>query len=330
MSGERLKVSVLICAYTQDRWSDLQQAIKSVQDQTVKPDEIVLVIDHNPALYSLAQETFSGVSVIENQEDRGLSGARNSGVAFSSGQLVVFMDEDAIAAPDWIEKLLEVYQDSRIVGAGGDVRPMWAVTPPNWFPEEFNWVVGCSYKGLPEQPAPIRNPIGCNMSFRREALIATGGFRNGMGRVGTLPVGCEETELSIRMRQLNPRSLILYQPQAVVHHKVPKWRLNFKYFARRCFSEGISKAQVSQFVGSSDGLSSERSYVVKTLLKGVLAGLKELFSRGKFSGLKRAAAIVIGLGLTTLGYAFGVVTRKKGKDLSLLSNPKITSQTREL
>lgn len=330
MPSENLKISVVICAYTENRWLDLQQAIQSIQDQTVRPAEIILVIDHNPALFSLAKEAFLGVKVIENQEARGLSGARNTGVLHSSCQLVAFMDEDAIAATSWIENLLSGYQYAQVIGVGGEVRPMWGVKQPDWFPEEFNWVVGCSYKGLPQGLAPIRNPIGCNMSFRREEVINAGGFRNGIGRIGTLPVGCEETELSIRMKQLKPEAVILYNPEAVVHHKVPEQRSRFSYFVRRSFAEGISKAQVTDFVGSGEGLSSERRYVIDTLVKGVLSGLKQAFLERNHSGLKRAFAIVIGLVLTTAGYIVGKSTRNQVKDAPASISRKVTSQTREL
>src|SRR5260370_3129049 len=92
---------------------------------------------------------------------------------------------------------------------------------PRWFPEEFYWVVGCTYRGMPGSVAQIRNPIGANMAFRREVFDVVGDFRSEVGRVGTHPVGCEETELCIRVRQHWPHGVFLYQPQACVSHRVP-------------------------------------------------------------------------------------------------------------
>ncbi|OGO65651.1 MAG: hypothetical protein A2029_02310 [Chloroflexi bacterium RBG_19FT_COMBO_47_9] len=267
--------------------------------------------------------------MIENKERRGLSGARNSGVALSTGEVVAFIDEDAAADNAWVENLLSSYQYPQVIGVGGEVRPEWTVPPPGWFPEEFHWVVGCSYKGLPEVKAPVRNPIGCNMSFRRQALISAGGFRNGVGRIGTLPVGCEETELTIRLRQQNPNSVYLYQPRAVVMHKVPEWRLKWRYFIQRCYSEGISKALVTHYVGSTDGLSSERRYVIYTLPKGIFSGLLEAITRRRLSGFKRAAAIIVGLMITTTGYLAGMFKRLRSKYLSAWVRQKATSHARE-
>ncbi len=327
MPDDQLEVSVIVCAYTMDRWKDLQLAIQSLQDQTVLPSEIILVIDHNPALFSIAREAFPCAKVIENQDELGLSGARNSGIAQSRGQVIAFMDEDAVAASNWIEILLNGYQNPRVIGVGGNVRPVWTELQPDWLPEEFFWVVGCSYKGLPESTAPVRNPIGCSMSFRRSALISAGGFRNGIGRIDTIPLGCEETELSIRIRQLNPTSSYLYQPEAIVFHKVPKWRENWKYFVRRCYAEGLSKALVARFVGSSDGLSSERRYVIGTLTRGAFNGLTQALFHGTFAGLKHAAAIVVGLLLTTAGFVVGVITRINAKSSLTLESENNPSDT---
>jgi hypothetical protein len=306
MSKDSALISVVVCAYTHERWSDLVKAISSIQRQSRPVDEVVLVIDHNPSLYKMAQGAFVGVRVIENQEMRGLSGARNSGIAHTRGQIIAFMDEDAVASSKWIENLLGGYTSENVLGVGGDVRPLWTGNAPGWLPEEFNWVVGCSYKGLPERMAVVRNPIGCNMSFRRQALVTAGGFRNDMGRIGIIPVGCEETELSIRLRKQHPEGNIIYQPEAVVYHRVPEWRVKWGYFTRRCFAEGLSKAQVSQIGGANDGLSSERSYTAVTLPRGMLRGIKEAALNRDLDGLRRCGSIAIGLIITTIGYLFGL------------------------
>jgi cellulose synthase/poly-beta-1,6-N-acetylglucosamine synthase-like glycosyltransferase len=111
------------------------------------------------------------------------------------------MDEDATAAPDWLERLTHGYDSDEVLGVGGTIDPLWLTGRPAWFPAEFDWVVGCTYRGLPETANRVRNLIGCNMSFRREVFQQVGGFRSGIGRIGLRPVGCEETELCIRLNQ---------------------------------------------------------------------------------------------------------------------------------
>ncbi|NLX09181.1 MAG: glycosyltransferase family 2 protein [Chloroflexi bacterium] len=305
-----LGVSVIVCAYTEDRWDELGAAIASLQRQSIPPDEILIVIDHNPALYTRAEAHFSGVKVLENVRQRGLSGARNSGIAAAQSAIIAFMDEDAIAAPDWIERLKAGYENPQVVGVGGAIEPLWAAGRPGWFPQEFDWVVGCTYLGMPTTVKPIRNLIGCNMSFRREMFDAIGGFRDGIGRIGTRPVGCEETELCIRARQYAPNSLLTYDPQARVQHRVPPQRSTWHYFRSRCYSEGLSKALVARYVGANSALASERAYTFVTLPQGFKRGLVDALTRRDLDGLRRASAIGLGLAITTTGYLVGVVMER--------------------
>ncbi|HSS43655.1 MAG TPA: glycosyltransferase [Solirubrobacterales bacterium] len=294
-------VSVVICAYTLERIDRIAAAIESLAAQTVAPHEIVLVIDHSPELEAECRRRWPQVNVLPNREQQGLSGARNTGLEEASGEVVAFLDDDAVAAPDWIERLGAAYAEERVLGAGGTVRPDWSEGRPPWFPPEFDWVVGCTHSGMPRQREAVRNLVGANMSFRREALVESGGFRHELGRIGKIPAGCEETDLCIRIGQRHPDGEIVYDPEAVVDHYVPAERGSREYFSSRCRGEGRSKAILTALVGSDSGLSAERSYVRRTLPSGFLRGLAAPF-RGDLSGPRRAAAIVFGLGSTTAGY----------------------------
>jgi glucosyl-dolichyl phosphate glucuronosyltransferase len=297
-------VSVVICAYTEERWGSLVSGIAATLAQSIPPREVIVVCDHNDVLRARLERELAGVRVIENDLAQGLSGARNSGVAAATGEIVAFLDDDAVPEHDWLEQLTVPFSDARIIGTGGQARPRWTTSRPGWFPDEFLWIVGCSYRGLPESVAPIRNPIGATMAFRRQAIADVGGFAVYLGRIGKTPLGCEETELSIRVLRANPGSRIVLVPTARVDHEVTGDRATWRYFRARCFAEGLSKAAVSGLVGADDALSSERSYVSRTLPAGVLRGLRDAL-RGKGHGLARAAAIVAGLIVTAAGYARG-------------------------
>ena len=303
-------ISVIICAYTEARWDDLVTAVESVQKQTLPPKEIIVVIDHNPRLLKRAREHLSCVVVIENKEANGLSGARNSGVAVAKSQIIAFLDDDALAAPNWLEILSEAYTDPQVLGGGGLVIPLWVGKVPTWLPEEFYWVVGCTYRGLPQTVAAIRNPIGANMAFRREVFNTVGGFRTGIGRVGIRPIGCEETELCIRASQYWPERIFLFQPQASVFHRVPSNRTSLRYFFARCYAEGLSKAVVTLYVGTKDSLASERSYILRTLLQGIIRGLTGVLFQHELVGLFQVCTMLAGLAVTTTGYVIGSMFSK--------------------
>ncbi len=188
-----------------------------------------------------------------------------------------------------------------MLGAGGAVKPLWSESRPRWFPAEFDWVVGCTHSGMPRERQPVRNLVGANMSFRREALVEIGGFRHELGRIGKIPAGCEETDLCIRIGKRHPEGEILFDPAATVEHFVPAARGRRSYFTSRCRGEGRSKAILAALVGNDAGLSEERSYVRRTLPLGFLRGLGDGL-RGDLGGIERAAALVSGLFSTTAGY----------------------------
>lgn len=302
-------ISVVICAHTQKRWSETLAAVESVRAQSFHGKEIIVVVDHNPALYASFAAALPDVKVVENREARGLSGAKNTGVAIAQGSVIAFLDDDAVADPDWLKFLADSYADPAVIGVGGLTLPNWKVPRPAWFPREFDWVVGCTYRGMPESRAPVRNLLGGNASFRREAFELAGGFQSGIGRsAGKRPLGCEETEFCIRLSRSSPGSLLLFDNRAVIWHLVPADRCRFSYFRSRCYAEGLSKALVTASVGAGRGLSSERRYTTRTLPSGVASGMADLL-RGDPSGLGRAGAIVTGLAATTAGYLTGSASR---------------------
>lgn len=302
-------VSVIVCTYTLERWDEMAAALDSAARQVPPPSELILVVDSNPELLERAQHELPDVWVMRNAGDRGLSGARNTGLYASGGEIAAFLDDDAEADPGWLAALVAPYDDERVIATGGKAVPVWETARPRWMPDEFDWVVGCSYRGLPEGEAEIRNPIGCTMSMRRVAAVDAGGFRADVGRVGTLPTGAEETELAIRLRRLHPGSRVIYVPTSTVRHHAPASRARWAYFQSRCFHEGRSKAILSRLEGTTAGLSAERAYLLRVLPAGVLRGIGQLL-RGDRGGAQRAAAIVAGASITMFGYLSGRIERR--------------------
>lgn len=313
-------VAVIVAAYTQERWPHLRQVIAALQAQTRRPDEIILVIDDNPALYHDARAAFAGVRVVANARSHGLSGARNTAVNLTSADYVAFIDDDATPEPDWLAGLLAACESSGALGAGGALEPTWQTGRPAWFPDEFGWVVGCSYVGLPERQAPVRNLIGASMCMRRSVFDVVGGFREDMGRVGRLPVGCEETEWCVRAQQTLLGGHFRYEPRANAHHYVPEARARLSYFSSRCYHEGISKALVVASVGAEQGLAAERRHALRTLPRGVARGLRQGALEGDATGFLRALALLLGLALTMAGYAAGRLSLARDAAQGWLAN----------
>lgn len=313
-AGERRQpeVSVVVATYNQKRWSDLVACLAALKRQTRQASEVIVVVDHNPSLLGRTRRAFPWARVFANRRPRGLSGARNTGVEVARSEIVAFVDDDAVPAPDWLEQLLAGFRDEQTVGVGGALEPSWSRERPRWVPAEFLWVFGCSYEGLPQRVAPIRNPIGANMAARRSVLREVGGFLEGAGGReprelrgrGVVRAGGDvpdDTELAIRVHRHRPQSIWLYQPAAIVAHTVTPERASLGYFLRRCFEEGAGKARLARLVGPADGLESERRYLTRVLPRGLGRALGDL-ARGRLSGGLQAGAISIGLAAAALGY----------------------------
>ncbi|MFI1335799.1 glycosyltransferase family 2 protein [Streptomyces sp. NPDC020845] len=323
-------MSVVICVYTEERWDDILAAVDSVRGQSLPAHETLLVVDHNPALLRrLAAYYGDGgpgaegredvrvrvrvrVRVLANAGPRGLSAGRNTGIAASTGEVIAFLDDDAVAERDWLHHFAAAYADPAVLAVGGRTVPVWASRRrPPWFPEEFDWVVGCTYRGLPPGRVQVRNVLGGNASFRREAFELTGGFATGIGRDGDKrPLGCEETELCIRLTRARPDAVLLIDDRAVIHHKVPPVRERFAYFRTRAYAEGLSKALVARSVGAQAGLSTERRYTTRVLPAGIARGLRDALL-GRPGGAGRAGAIVAGVAAAASGYVVGAARARR-------------------
>ena len=316
-----LTTAVVVCAYTERRWDDLVAAVASARAQEPAPDEVVVVIDHNPALAARARDVLGAVTLLENDRRRGLSGARNTALAHlgAGPDVVAFLDDDATARPGWLAALLAPYADDDVAAVGGVAEPVWpGERAPDLLPRELWWVVGCSFTG--QGTGDVRNLMGCSMSFRTKALAEAGEFVEEMGRVGTVPLGCEETELCIRLGQVHPGARIVLTPDAVVDHRVSADRVTWGYLRRRAYAEGLSKSVVAARVGRDDGLAAERAYTRAVLPRALgreLARAARALPAGDLAAagnaLRAAAAVPLALAGAGTGLLRGRVAKGRAR-----------------
>jgi GT2 family glycosyltransferase len=284
------------------RWPDIRDGVHALAEQSLKAAEVVLVVDDNAELAKRARTNLMHVlpTLQVREFSGGVSAARNLGLQSTGSELVAFLDDDARPAPNWLEQLIAPFEDTNVMIVGGQVLPNWPTgDPPRWFPAEFLWVVGASYNGLPTEPANIRNPIGASMAARRAVLATVGGFVDAMGRGKGIDIGCEETDLAIRVKQTIPEAAIVYQPSAVVYHRVTQERTAFAYFVSRCLREGRSKAYLR--AATRDGLAPERAYAARVLPQAFARYVKRGLT-GDIAGVECAGALVAGLVTTSAAY----------------------------
>lgn len=271
------KVSVIISTYSKSNLGFVLDCVESLKKQFLKPDETILVLDPNQELVEFYESRVPNYLRIIVSSKCGLSNARNAGVAGAIGEILAFIDDDAVAEKDWLHNLIESYGDPNVVGVGGLIKPLWEHGYPAWFPEELNWIVGCSYKGLPERKSYVRNPIGCNMSFRKAVFEKVGYFRTDVGRFGKIPLAGEEPELSMRILNTIPNAKIVYDPAAIVYHRVRQNRLRLGYLWRRSFFQGLSIALIVNQRKNSDSSSMENQYLKYLIAKAIPSRLKRVY-----------------------------------------------------
>jgi cellulose synthase/poly-beta-1,6-N-acetylglucosamine synthase-like glycosyltransferase len=319
-----LTASVIIPAFTFKRWDLLSQAVASVKAQTCPPVELILCIDHNHELFERSKvqwerKASSGefpITVIENRFEQDQKGkesyvrahgsqrrfgagwARNSGAEVASGEVLVFMDDDAHADPDWLEYLLQPYADESTVAVGGAPLPMYETERPRWFPANFDWVFGCAYAGMPKELGTLGRLIGANMSVRRDAFEEVGGFHS---------IDFDDLDLCMRVASRRPKQKMLFEPRAIVHHFVPAERVAWSYFWRRCFFVNREKVEAFAGMGEAANLKAEQAFVRRALTVQIAVNLRDILS-GQWDGASRLGAMVVGVGMAGVGHVVGRVS----------------------
>ena len=157
----RDSVSVIICVHSEKRWDAILEAVASVRSQSHPVLETLIVVDHNAELERRLGESLQGVTVVPNNQDQGLSGARNTGVALAKGDLLLFLDDDAVLEPDWVREAVKHFGSGKTLGVTSRIVPRWQGIRPFWFPDEFLWVVGCTYEGMRPGAVEISSVLRC-------------------------------------------------------------------------------------------------------------------------------------------------------------------------
>ena len=148
-----------------------------------------------------------------------------------------------------------------------------------------------------------RNPLGCNMLFETAVFHRVGGFDPAVGRLGSKPLGCEETELCLRARRAQPDAGIVIVEGAEVEHLVTTERCRRRYVLQRCFYEGISKALV-RLLADRAALDTERGYITHALPAATLRALRAVPREGT-TAVVRALLIPASLVSASAGYVLG-------------------------
>ena len=305
-------VSIVVCTHSLDNLQNLIDAVDSLLNQTHKEMEVIVVVDGNRELYERIVKVYDAqgnVKIMVTEESLGAFGAGNVGVKAARGDVIAFLDDDAVGEKRWIENLVDIYEKSDAISVGGKILPIWLSKKPDYFPKELGWLVGITHEGFAEEKvAEVRNTFGPNMSFRREVFENIGLLNEKLGfaKGGTTYMQGAEPEFALRMKNKLGKGVI-YNPEAVVYHKIPPSKTRPRILLRRAFYQGYSKALMKRRSPSPDTLATEESYLKDLLVKYIPRRIKGVFSLNFTKETKQLsflAAVIISVGL---GFLYGYV-----------------------
>lgn len=298
-----MKVSVVICTYSLNTYEALIESIESVRSQTYDNTEIIVVVDGSQPLYNQISAKYDSVITLLNDENVGLSKSRNRGVERASGDIIAFLDDDAVADERWIEELVSVYNNREATAVGGQMVGDWVAGKPSFLPEEFYWLVGVTHRGFAKPGEEVRNTFGSNISFRREVFEEIGEFDPELGRRGSLNIQAEETIFCVRMRDIFGHGVI-YNPDAIVAHKVFDYRTEPKWLLKRAFWQGYSKRVMQQLI--VEGGNNETAFLGQLLREYIPSRIKDMVRSPTVAKLLQLLSIITFTISVGLGYCYGI------------------------
>mgnify|MGYP000170874964 CR=1 FL=1 len=242
-----IRISSIIC--TLNRADYLRKAIKSLVEQTLATESYEILVVDNGSSDATKQVVIEEFSQVQNlryiyEPIMGLSQARNTGLANATGEYIAYLDDDAIASPQWLEKIVEVFDTVKpqLGCVGGKVEPIWEAPRPSWLPDQLmTYLTTLDYSKTPVNldNTPCRL-TGANIAFPKHLLQTLGGFQVDLGRRGNNLLSSEES--FIQEQLLEKGYSCFYHPEIAVGHHIPASRLTKDFFVNRLYWEGVSKA----------------------------------------------------------------------------------------
>lgn len=240
-----MKVSIVISTYNREEY--IEAALNSLRDQTLGYEDFEVILVNNNSTDSTENicrkfqknnPTLDFKYFLEKKQ--GLSYARNRGIEETSGDIVVFLDDDAEALPDYLENLINHFKSNQLLVGGGKIIPKWETGKPKWmsrFLEPLVSVIDYSKKKVPFKQG--KYPIGANMFFHKSIFEKVGLFNTELGRTGKNLMGGEEKDIFARVSGLSIP--IMYLPDVVVWHNIPVERISKAFIKKQATGIGMSE-----------------------------------------------------------------------------------------
>lgn len=242
-----MKVSVIICTYNREKF--LPDCLESLVQQNSNPNlyEVIIInnnsSDSTDAICQKFIADHAGHHLVYHVEtQQGLSYARNAGIKLSNGEILCYIDDDAIAQSNFIEEIIQAFdKNPQMDGMGGKILAKFESQIPAWH-NKFTSPPLFSTHDLGEKEKyylKSQYPIGCNMAVKRSVIDDIGKFNVKLGRTGKKLLGGEEKDFFQRMKSKNYK--IKYIPSVVVQHQIDSYRTDKEFVEKLSKRMGESK-----------------------------------------------------------------------------------------
>ena len=249
-------LTAIICTYNRAKYiGNLLESIAA--NDLAKSEYEILLVDNNCTdntcevcdAFAEAHKDVNFRYVVE--QEQGLSAARNKGIREAKGELIVYIDDDALI-DTWYLRTITDYMQSHpeISAVGGPIIPLYEETQePHWMTRYTKELLcGYLYFGDEERPFPgERYPGGGNAAYRADVFKQVGLFNTALGRKGNGLMGSEEKDIFDKMKTRGMR--FMYLPKMILHHIIPQKKLEPDYFNRLTTQIGISERQRTKAIG---------------------------------------------------------------------------------
>jgi glucosyl-dolichyl phosphate glucuronosyltransferase len=271
-------MDLTVCVCTHDRPGYVRDCLDGLARQTVGSDRFDILVVDSASNGDISGQLTLMVSGIANArllrvDEPGISIARNVGASEAAGGYVAFIDDDAIPAPDWVERILAAIRsgDNPPALIGGRILPRWELPLPAWWPPRLRGSLSIiEFEGHGEYrsaalPAALE-PYGANMIVQLQALRAVGGFGRHSGRCGTALLSDEEVQLAWRLQSAGYSAR--YDSRILVQHQIQATRLTPSWLLSRLYWQGVSAVRTRRLLGRPDAVWRElpRRMAVAALL----------------------------------------------------------------
>jgi len=255
--------TILIC--THNRAAMLSETLAAVTrfQSPASCDVEVIVVDNRSAdaTRAIVERAASEARTCDVryafEEQLGKSYALNRGLALARGEVVLLTDDDVLPCEDWLERIVEHFRcDASLQFVYGKVLPRWAAQPPPMFTDpriQPLWGPlglldhGDTVQRHVDDDRRRRLPIGGNLAFRRETLVAVGGWRTDLGKVDNTLICGEDHEIFLRLRRVG-LYVGVYDPAIRVRHFIPETKVRTTYFRHWFYWRGKTIARMADDV----------------------------------------------------------------------------------